>query len=69
MYGLTMSKTEMKMRQRIMLKFEKAGATSKKTAITVTEANLDPQEQYWFPYLIGGYSSSIKETEGSRYYK
>jgi len=52
-----------------MHKFEKAGATSKKTAVTVTEANLDPQEQYWFPYLVGGHISSIKETEGSRYYQ
>jgi hypothetical protein len=51
-----MSKIEIKMRQRIILKIATAGATSKMSAVSSAEANLDAQEQFWLPYLIGGFS-------------
>jgi hypothetical protein len=64
-----MSRIEFNMRQRINLKFEKVGANSKKTAVTFTEANLDLQEQYWLPYLVGSLLGSIRETSDNRYYR
>jgi hypothetical protein len=64
-----MSRIEIEMRQRINRKFEKAGANSKKTAVTFMEANLDLQEQYWLPYLVGSLLGSIRETEDNRYYR
>jgi len=66
---LSISRIEIEMRQRINRKFEKAGATSKKTAVTFMEANLDLQEQYWLPYLVGSLLGSIRETEDNRYYR
>jgi len=56
------------MRQRIIQKFEKVGAISKKNAVTFLEANLDLQEQYWLPYLIGSFYARIKKTGDNRYY-
>jgi hypothetical protein len=64
-----MSSTEFKMRQRIIQKFEKVGAISKKTAVPFMDANLDLQEQYWLPYLVGSLLGSIKKTTDNRYYR
>ena len=65
-----MSKTEMKMRQRIIQKIATAGGVSRRSAVSISEANLDAQEQYWLPYLIDGFSNyKIKKTEGNRYYQ
>lgn len=64
-----MSRIEVKMRQRINNKFEKVGAISKKTAVTVMDANLDLQEQYWLPYLVGDLPGSILKTRDNRYYR
>ena len=63
-----MSRIEVKMRQRINQKFEKVGATSKKTAVPLMEADLDLQEQYWLPYLVGSVFGSIRKTSDNRYY-
>jgi len=63
-----MSKIEIKMRDRIIRKIENVGATSVKTAVSVTGANLDLQEQYWLPYLVGNLQGSIRKTSDSRYY-
>ena len=57
------------MRQRINLKFEKVGANTKKTAVTFMEANLDLQEQYWLPYLVGNLLGNIRKTRDNRYYR
>jgi hypothetical protein len=65
---LSMSRIEFKMRQRINQKFETVGATSKKTAVTFMEANLDLQEQYWLPYLVGNLIGRIRKTDDNRYY-
>jgi hypothetical protein len=64
-----MSGIELKMRQRINSKFEKVGAISKKTAVTVNDANLDLQEQYWLPYLVGNLPGNILKTQDNRYYR
>jgi hypothetical protein len=63
-----MSKVEVEMRQRINRKFEKVGANSKKTAVPLIEANLDLQEQYWLPYLVGNALGNIQKTSDDRYY-
>ena len=65
---MSMSGIEFKMRQRLIQRFEKVGAISKKTAVTFIEANLDLQEQYWLPYLAGSLLGSIKKTRDNRYY-
>jgi len=64
-----MSRIEVKMRQRINLKFEKVGNTTKKTAVTFMEANLDLQEQCWLPYLVGNLLGNIRKTGDNRYYR
>ncbi|MCW4035153.1 MAG: hypothetical protein NWF03_07295 [Candidatus Bathyarchaeota archaeon] len=64
-----MSKTEIKMRERIIKKIEQAGAVSKRTAVSVAGADLDLQEQYWLPYLVGTVHDGIKKTEDSKYYR
>jgi hypothetical protein len=64
-----MSRIEVKMRQRINLKFEKVGTTTKKTAVTFMEANLDLQEQCWLPYLVGNLLGNIRKTGDNRYYR
>ena len=63
-----MSKIEIKMRQRIIKKIEKVGVNSKKNAISVIDANLDLQEQYWLPYLLGNFPDSLRKTSNNRYY-
>jgi hypothetical protein len=32
------------------------------------EANLDLQEQYWLPYLVGNLIGRIRKTDDNRYY-
>jgi len=59
---------EHKMRQRIIKKFEKVGAISKKTAVQFITANLDVQEQFWLPYFGGSFIASIQKPAGQLYY-
>ena len=63
-----MSGIQFKMRQRIIRKFEKAGAISEETAVTLAEAKLDFQEQCWLDYFAGSFLGSIKKTKDHRYY-
>ena len=63
-----MSGIQFKMHQRLIHKFEKAGATSIEKAVTFEEANLDDQEQYWLDYFAGVFLGEIKKTENNRYY-
>jgi hypothetical protein len=56
------------MHHRILLKIEKAGATSIEKAVTVEEADLDLQEQVWLNYFAGAFLETIKKTEDQRYY-
>lgn len=53
---------------RIITKLKKAGATSKEKAVTVEEAELDPQEQKWLDYFAGAFLGKIKKTRNKRYY-
>ncbi|MCJ7614748.1 hypothetical protein MUO71_08320, partial [Candidatus Bathyarchaeota archaeon] len=57
-----------KMQNRLIRKFEKVGATSEETAVTLVEANLDFQEQCWLDYFAGSFLGSIKKTKDHRYY-
>jgi len=63
-----MSGIQFKMHQRIIHKFEKAGAISEEKAVTFDEANLDLQEQYWLGYFAGIFLGRIKKTRDHRYY-
>ena len=54
--------------QRLVRKFEKAGATSEDKAVTFEEANLDLQEKYWLDYFAGTFLGKIKKTRDHRYY-
>jgi len=56
------------MRQRLIHKFEKAGATSEEKAVTFIEADLDFQEQCWLDYFAGSFLGNIKKTRDRRYY-
>ncbi len=56
------------MRQRIINKLEKAGATSKLSAVSIEEAELDLQEQQWLVYLAGAFMDKVKKTKDRRYY-
>jgi hypothetical protein len=55
-------------RQRIIDKLLKVGATSKEKAVTAQQANLDMQEQNWLCYIAGGFLASVKKTKDKRYY-
>jgi hypothetical protein len=66
--NLAFSGIQFKMRQKIMNKLEKAGATTEYKAVTIEEAELDSQEQNWLNYFAGGFFSKIKKTEDKRYY-
>ena len=44
---MSMSGIQFKMRQRLIQKFRKAGATSWEKAVTFDEAKLDLQEKAW----------------------
>ena len=63
-----MSGIQFKMRQRIIRKFEKVGATSEDKAVTFAEAELDFQEQCWLDYFAGSFLGSIKKTKDHKYY-
>ena len=54
--------------QRLIRKFEKAGAISEEKAVTFDEADLDLQEQYWLDYFAGTFLGRIKKTRDQRYY-
>ena len=62
------SKMEVKMRDRIVRKIVDAGADSKRNAVSAAGAELDLQEQFWLPYLVGTLNCCIKKTNDSRYY-
>jgi len=63
-----MSGIQFKMKNRLVRKFEKVGAISEETAVTIIDANLDLQEQYWLPYFAGSFLGNIKKTRDRRYY-
>jgi len=63
-----MSGMQYKMKQRLIRKFEKAGAFSVETAVTLKEAQLDFQEECWLDYFAGSFLGSIKKTTDHRYY-
>ncbi len=63
-----MSGIQFKMQNRLIRKFEKAGAISEETAVTFIEAKLDLSEQYWLNYFAGSFLGSIKKTKDHRYY-
>ena len=54
--------------QRLIRKFEKAGAVSEKKAVTLEEAKLNLQELYWIDYFAGTFLGRIKKTRDHRYY-
>lgn len=56
------------MRYKILHKLRKAGAISKKNAVTVREADLDHQEQMWLDYFAGAFLGTIKKTADRKYY-
>jgi len=63
-----MSGIQFKMKQRIIHKFEKAGATSEEKAVTFDEAKLNMREYCWLDYFAGTFLGSIKKTSDHRYY-
>jgi len=65
---MSMSGIQFKMLQRIIHKFEKAGAISEAKAVTFNDANLDLPEQYWLGYFAGSFLGRIKKTKDNRYY-
>ena len=65
---MSMSGIQFKMQNRLVRKFEKAGATSLEKAVTFEEAKLDEQEQYWLDYFAGIFLGEIKKAENNRYY-
>jgi hypothetical protein len=62
-YGL-----QFEMENKLVRKFEKAGATSFETAISEEDANLDSHEQFWLDYFAGIFLGKIKKTQNHRYY-
>jgi hypothetical protein len=64
----SMSGVQYKMKQRIVRKFEKAGAISMEKAVTIEAAKLDEQEQYWLDYFAGSFLGKIKKTKQHLYY-
>lgn len=60
--------TEFLMEHRIVRKFEKAGATSKEKAVTISKAKLDFEEQCWLDYFAGAFLGKVKKTENHLYY-
>lgn len=65
---MSMSGIQFKMQQRLIRKFERAGAISEETAVTFINAKLDAQEQCWLDYFAGSFLGSIKKTKDHRYY-
>ena len=67
-HDLSLSGIQFKMRQKIINKLEKAGATMEDKAVTIKEAELDFREQNWLDYFAGAFLGKIKKTEDHRYY-
>ena len=65
---MNLSGIQFKMRQRIVNKLEKAGATSMQKAVTIEKAKFDLQEIEWLCYVVGGFLSKVKKTKTQRYY-
>ena len=65
---MSLSGFQFKMHYKILHKLRKAGATSKDSAVTIGEPNLDSQEQMWLDYFAGAVLGKIKKTEDRRYY-
>ena len=63
-----MSGIQFEMQNRLVRKFEKAGATSNEKAVTFEEAKLDEHEQVWLDYFAGVFLGKIKKAENHRYY-
>lgn len=59
---------QFKMHYKILHKLRKAGATSKDSAVTIKEADLDSQERMWLDYFAGAFLGKIKKTKDRRYY-
>jgi hypothetical protein len=66
--NLSLSGFQYIMLHRIMAKIKRAGATSKKKAVTIEEADLDLQERQWLNYFAGVFLGEIKRTTDKRYY-
>lgn len=56
------------MHYKILSKLRKAGAISKKKAVTIGEADLDYPEQMWLDYFAGAFLGKIKKTDDHKYY-
>ncbi len=65
---MSLSGIQFKMRQKIVNKLEKAGATKKEKAVTIEEAELDLKEQQWLNYFAGAFLGKIKKTKDQQYY-
>jgi len=65
---LAMSGIQFKIHNKIIYKLERAGATSREKAVTIEEAALDLQEQYWLHYFAGVFLGRIKKKGPHRYY-
>ena len=65
---MSMSGIQFKMQEKLIHKFEKAGANCMENAVTFEEAKLDDQEQYWLDYFAGVFLGKIKKTKNHRYY-
>ena len=65
---MSLTGIQFKMHHRILLKIEKAGATSKEKAVTPEDANFDMQELQWLEYFTGSFRGGLKKTKDSRYY-
>ena len=60
---MSMSGIQFKMQEKLIHKFEKAGANCMENAVTFEEAKLDDQEQYWLDYFAGAFLGKIKKTK------
>jgi len=66
--NLSLSGAQFKMRETIINRLKKAGATTKRKAVTIEEADLTLKEQNWLSYFAGAFLGKIKKTEDRRYY-
>ena len=65
---MSLSGFQFKIHYKILHKLRKAGATSKDSAVTIGEADLDYQEQMWLDYFADAFLGKIKKTDDRRYY-
>lgn len=65
---MSLSGAQFKMLAKIIDRLEKAGATTKRKAVTIEEAELSLKEQNWLSYFAGSFLGKIKKTEDRRYY-